>query len=238
MQVTGTAELGSYPAGPQRHTIRPARTPTPSPCNLYDDHVQEEPSVKPQNQELSHDQHRFLDSLSEVIRVQGPQSATVTEVVRVARASRRTFYASFDNLEDCFLQLLRRESTRTLGAVQKAIDPRARWQEQVDRALTAWGDAVSVSPEIRPSPLKGDAGRRLQKDILEDYVQLLVSMSRNTGMVCGGVSPLEEHEAIMLMGGIRELYWYALEQDMPMETVIRSARRFVTAALSPGERGS
>ncbi|MCK1804264.1 hypothetical protein MTQ12_14670 [Brevibacterium sp. R8603A2] len=63
-------------------------------------------------------------------------------------------------------------------------------------------------------------------------------MSRNTGMVCGGVSPLEEHEAIMLMGGIRELYWYALEQDVPMETVIRSARRFVTAALSPGERGS
>jgi AcrR family transcriptional regulator len=181
------------------------------------------------------DHQRFLDSLAEVIRTEGSQSATVAAVVRQARASRRTFYAAFDNLEDCFLQLVRRENTRVLTAVRAAIDPHAAWTEQIDQALTAWGTAASAALEIRLPPSSGQAGARLQKLVLEEYVQLLISISENEGMVADGVRPVHRHEAIILMGGIRELYRYAVEQDVPMEEVVASARSFMTAALRPAD---
>ncbi|WP_051297795.1 TetR/AcrR family transcriptional regulator [Brevibacterium album] len=179
------------------------------------------------------DHQRFLDSLAEVIRTHGPQSATVAAVVREARASRRTFYAVFENLEDCLLQLVRRENTRVLTAVASAIDPHAAWTEQIDQALTAWGTAASAALEIRLPRSSGPAGARLQKAVLEEYVQLLISISENPGMIAGGVRPVHRHEAIILMGGIRELYRYAVEQGVPMEEVVASARGFMTTALRP-----
>lgn len=80
---------------------------------------------------------RIMGALVEVVAERGFAGASVELVVARARVSRRTFYASFEGLEDCFGAVIDLGSERTLELVSGAFAGAECWQEGVRVALAS-----------------------------------------------------------------------------------------------------
>src|SRR3954468_9506215 len=93
--------------------------------------------VEPDAVAVAH-RRRLLDALDESIRSVGYANTTVADIVRRARASRRTFYQHFPDREAALVALLTDTNESTGRAVAPAVDPAEPWQAQIRQAITAW----------------------------------------------------------------------------------------------------
>src|SRR6202030_2478022 len=81
---------------------------------------------------------RLLEGMAAAIRETGYRDATVADVVRHARTSRRTFYEHFPSKQACFIDLLREANAAMVRQIAAAVDPGARWDAQARQAIEAW----------------------------------------------------------------------------------------------------
>lgn len=182
---------------------------------------------------------RLLDGLAAVIRAKGFRSASVADVVREARVSRSTFYEQFADLAEAYVALMRQENRRVVAATAAAVDPEADWHAQVEQAITAWSAASLQEPELVRSWIRelgalGEAGRDLQRELLQSFVELVhVLMDTDQVRAMGLVVP-SRHTLVVLLGGLRELLATAFEDGVPADEVARVATR-ATIALVESE---
>src|SRR4051794_1979085 len=55
-------------------------------------------------EQVAHNQHeRLIAGLAAVAAEKGYRAATITDITKAARVSRRVFYANFEGKEECFL---------------------------------------------------------------------------------------------------------------------------------------
>jgi AcrR family transcriptional regulator len=76
----------------------------------------------------------------------GYRTLTVTDIVQAAGVSKRTFYESFDNKDDCFLttyDLIVRHAAREVLASQRHDD---YWRKKLRAAFTAFAQEVAAQP--------------------------------------------------------------------------------------------
>ena len=73
-------------------------------------------------------------------------AATIADVVRHARVSKRTFYEHFADKEDCFVAAYRELSEQTMRAIAAAVDFGASWEEQMGAAVRAYLGALDSRP--------------------------------------------------------------------------------------------
>jgi AcrR family transcriptional regulator len=78
---------------------------------------------------------RVLAAMVDVVGEQGYKAASVEAVVKRARVSRRTFYALFDSIEDCFAAVLAEGLERTSAIMEKAFERESAWEDGVRAAL-------------------------------------------------------------------------------------------------------
>src|SRR5690242_4043853 len=86
---------------------------------------------------------RLLEGLARSLREKGLQRTQISDIVRNARTSRRTFYECFPDKESAFVELIRAASVAVLASVEAAIDPEAPWEEQVEVAIDAYLTALA-----------------------------------------------------------------------------------------------
>jgi AcrR family transcriptional regulator len=81
--------------------------------------------------------HRLLLAMQELVGEIGLAGATVGQVCKRSRVSRRTFYELFGDRDDCFLAALE----QALGQVEKRVLPawerQARWRDRIRAGLEA-----------------------------------------------------------------------------------------------------
>ena len=181
---------------------------------------------------------RLLDALEEGIAEDGYPRTTVADIVRRARTSRRTFYEHFDSREACFVALLTDANAEQVRQIAAAVDATAPWRSQVRQAVEAWissGESRSslMLSWIRDVPSLGDAARRLQRDAMENFIEMLRALGDSGEFRAAGVGPVSRQRIIMLLGGLRELTAITVEEGGRMSDITEEAVDASIALLSP-----
>lgn len=159
---------------------------------------------------------RLIAGLAASIRERGYRATTITDVVRHARTSRRSFYEQFEDRDACFLALFEALHGLLIEHVAGSVDPTAPWDAQVDQALGAYLDAIAAEPAltvsfVRELPGLGEVGSARQRAVLEEFARLLMRLVDTDAMRRSGVAPVSLEIAVMLVGGLRELLVYVVE---------------------------
>ena len=205
---------------------------------------------QPSEQYLDH-HGRLLEGMAAAVRERGLRGSTVADVVRIARVSRRTFYQHFDDLIDCYLELMRCSATQLLEAVREAIESGGTAEERIDRAVGRYLDLLEEDPALARSywleyHLTGERGRgsaRLRqrarrRALRPDSAQELRAAARRRASRCRRAA------LVMLAGGIRELEPAPVRARPPAargpggDRVDGAARRYGRPSRSsPGAQG-
>jgi AcrR family transcriptional regulator len=159
---------------------------------------------------------RLLAAMADSIRADGFQRTTVADVVARARTSRRTFYQHFEDREDCFLALFDVVTERVLDIIGEAATGEGPWAERVDRTLAAYLGVLVAEPGLARSYLQelpalpGGAARVRAGN--ERAARQLVRMAAEAGEHDPAVRPLPFEAALVVVGGLRELVVWALDE--------------------------
>ncbi len=186
---------------------------------------------------LSH-RERLLAAMAQSIEEKGYRETFVGDVVRLARTSRRSFYENFADREACFLELFDWATGDVMDRVAGAVSPEAPWEEQVDDALGAWLDALLERPGLwwsftRELPALGRQAAEHQHSAIVRFAQLLVTLveSGRQRQPQSAVRQLTIDEAIIIVGGLRELTITASEQERDVRELEPAAARVVRSIL-------
>src|SRR4051794_32508448 len=153
---------------------------------------------------------RLLAGLAESIAEKGLQRTQISDIVRNARTSRRTFYECFADKESCFVELVEASNAAILDEMRVAVDPAAAWDVQIDQAIDSYLEALSRNPSLtvtvsRELPTLGARGAQLLHESIERYAELIVALVAGARPPDGGRSSITVEEAVMLAGGVAEL---------------------------------
>jgi AcrR family transcriptional regulator len=181
---------------------------------------------------------RLLDALEESIAEDGYPGTTVADIVRRARTSRRTFYEHFDSREACFVALLTDANAEQVRQISAAVDPSAPWRSQVRQAIEAWISSGESRPAlmlswIRDVPSLGTAARRLQRDAMENFIEMVKALGGTDEFRAAGIGPVSRQRVIMLLGGLRELTAITVEEGGRMSDITEEAVDASIALLAP-----
>jgi AcrR family transcriptional regulator len=190
------------------------------------------------DEDKSNFRQRLLDALEDGIAEDGYPRTTVADIVRRARTSRRTFYEHFDSREACFVALLTDANAEQVRQISSAVDANAPWRSQVRQAIEAWiSSGESRSPLmlswIRDVPSLGDAARGLQRDAMENFIEMVRTLGNNAAFRAAGVGPFSRQRIIMLLGGLQELTAITVEEGGRMSDVTDEAVDASIALLAP-----
>jgi len=164
--------------------------------------------------ELPKHRSRVLEGMAHAVSQKGYADTTISDIVREASISRRTFYESFSSKAECLIALYESASRNSLKVLRDAIDPQHGWQTQVERALDAYLSSMAANPvlvrtlfiEILHLGAEGLTARRRVNLELAGFILTVVNgASRNAALSPG--------MAMAIVGGINELVLEYIEQD-------------------------
>jgi AcrR family transcriptional regulator len=180
---------------------------------------------------------RLLDALAASIVDVGYPNTTVSDIVRRARTSRRTFYQYFSDREACFVALCTDTNAAMIDDITAAVDPGAPWQTQVRQAIETWIKCAGSRPAlmvswIRDVPALGQAARALQREVMENFVDMVQRLCDTAEWRQAGIASVSRQRAVMLLGGLRELTAITLENGGQMSDITEEAVGASIALLS------
>jgi AcrR family transcriptional regulator len=184
---------------------------------------------------------RLLDGLAASIAERGYRDTTVSDIVRHARTSKRTFYGLFGTKEDCFIELLRANNEALVDRIRDAVDPEAPWQEQIRQAVDAYVAHIESRPAvtlswIRELPGLGVVAAPLHPMAMEHLTDMLVDLSSSPGFQRAGLPVVPRPLAVILLGGLRELTAVLVEDGRDVRGIVEPAVAASTAILGPPPR--
>ena len=185
-----------------------------------------------------------MAAMAQSIEEKGFRETVVGDVVRIARTSRRSFYENFADRDACFLALFDWATDEVMSGVAAAVSPESPWEQQVDHALGAWIDALVARPALwwsftRELSGLGREAAEHEHAAIRRFAELLVTLveSGRHSQPEAPVRSLSMDEAIIIVGGLRELTIAASEQGRDMRELRPVAARVVGAILGTPQSG-
>ena len=181
---------------------------------------------------------RLLDGLATSIGERGYRDTTVADIVRHAKTSKRTFYEQFASKAECLIELLRRNNENLIAGIRSSVDPEADWQAQIRQAATAYVDHIASRPAItlswiREAPALGAAAVPLHRLAMDHLTDMLVDLCDSPGFRRAGVSPISRPQALILLGGLRELTALFVEDGRDVRGILEPAVTAAAALFGP-----
>lgn len=202
--------------------------PTPLPM------MQASIATTPANQ-----QHRtrLLEGMAQAVANKGYADTTITDIVREASVSRRTFYEHFSTKAECLIALYEAASLAALHVLRDAIDSERDWQTQAEQAIAAYLGCLAQNPvlmrtlfvEILGLGWQGLAARRRVNQQIAQFMLNVI----NTENKVKGQGTLSPDMAIAAVGGINELILQYIEQDRisDLQDLAKPAMRLLRAVI-------
>lgn len=187
---------------------------------------------------------RLLEGMAASVRERGLSGSTVADVVRVARVSRRTFYQHFDDLIDCYLELMRLMGYRLLDEVRQAVESGGTTEERIERAVGRYVALLEEEPSLSRSyfleyHLTGERG---QGHAVSDAERASALFGRLAAELRPATAePLPPEAFVMLNGALREIVLHLFEHDRPPHEAAAAMAwmvRLVASADPPGPSAS
>ncbi|HSX92188.1 MAG TPA: TetR/AcrR family transcriptional regulator [Hydrogenophaga sp.] len=157
---------------------------------------------------------RLLQALAVVAAEKGLAAATVSDVVREAGVSKRTFYEHFSDKDACFLTLYRQASASALRTLRESVQPERPWQDQLETALHAYFAHLAAGPQLLRTLFVeihhlGESGAAVRREVmrtLAGFMRDTVNRDRDAPHA------LSEPMAMAAVGAITELVLDAIER--------------------------
>ena len=171
---------------------------------------------------------RLLNGLAQSINERGYRETTIADIVRHARTSKRTFYQEFSSKEECFIELLRTSNEEMIAQIVGAVDPEAFWQDQIRKAIDAYVDVIESRPAvmlswIRELPALGAVVRSVQRQGIEQFIEMMVGITSNPGFRRDNIPPASRQMSLILVGGLRELAALTVEDNRNVREIVDTA---------------
>lgn len=171
---------------------------------------------------------RLLEGLAASIAQRGYRETTVSDIVRHAKTSKRTFYAHFTGKDAALLELLEADNVAMIAGIRAAVDPAADWDVQVRQAVGAYVTAIETNPAltlawIREFPALGEAVRPVQRRGMRLFTDMLVDLTSSPGFRRAGMHTVSRQTALILLGGLRELTAHTLEDGEDIRGITDTA---------------
>jgi AcrR family transcriptional regulator len=124
---------------------------------------------------------RLLTALATVISRDGFNGAKIQDVVREAHVSLRTFYAEFDNKEECFLALYDHLGKQLDQLIIDAVSTDDPWHQRMQNGFQVYLNALALAPNLPDASLVelatlSDNARRVRQDALDRFIVLLIEL--------------------------------------------------------------
>jgi AcrR family transcriptional regulator len=182
------------------------------------------------------EQHaRLMEGLAASIREKGLAGTQVSDIVRHAHASRRTFYNHFEDKEACFVELMRTLADAFLEEVDRAIDREAPIATQIEQAIDTYLGLITGDPALVStfaSPALGERTVLAQREGFERYAELIVAVVEGDSARDPRVRPISIERAYMLVSGLHQTLVRALVRGEDLGPVSYEFKAVIKAALS------
>jgi AcrR family transcriptional regulator len=182
------------------------------------------------------EQHaRLMEGLAASIREKGLAGTQVSDIVRHAHASRRTFYNHFDDKEACFVELMTTLADAFLEEVDRAIDREAPIATQIEQAIDTYLALITGDPALVStfaSPALGERTVLAQREGFERYAELIVAVVEGDSARDPRVRPISIERAYMLVSGLHQTLVRALVRGEDLGPVSYEFKAVIKAALS------
>jgi AcrR family transcriptional regulator len=178
---------------------------------------------------------RLMEGLAASIREKGLAQTQVSDIVRHAHASRRTFYNHFEDKEACFVELMTTLADAFLAAVDRAIDREAPIATQIDQAVDTYLGLVTGEPALAAtfaSPALGERTVIAQREGTERYAELIVTVVESDSARDPSVAPISIERAYMLVSGLHQTLVRALVRGEDLGPVTFEFKAVIKAALA------
>jgi AcrR family transcriptional regulator len=178
---------------------------------------------------------RLVLGMVDAVAERGYAATTITDVVRHARVSRRTFYEHFADKESCFLAAYDAVSDGVLAGIAGAEAGARDWQGRILAGVRAYLDALAAEPAIaRVFTVEilsaGPAALARRRKVLRRFAAHIQDQVGAAIADGAPVVPLSDHEALAVVGAIHELVLDALEENRGAE--LPGLERDVAAVVS------
>jgi AcrR family transcriptional regulator len=190
-----------------------------------------------QSREAQH--ARLMEGLAASIREKGLARTQVTDIVRHARASRRTFYNHFADKEACFVELMNAMSDAFLEEVDRSIDREAPIATQIDQAIDTYLGLVTSDPGLTRTFASPSLGERIvmaQREGFERYAALIVSVVESDSARDPRVEPVSVERAYLLVSGLHHTLVRALVRGEELDRAsaeFKAVMKLVLSGRSP-----
>jgi AcrR family transcriptional regulator len=192
----------------------------------------------------------MLLGMAETIGKHGYRGATITEVVRFAKVSKRTFYEEFGDKESCFLELYEQTRDQLQTLISEQADPSdADWRSQIARGSRAYYTALTYQPLLTRAffieiATLSERATKVRRESFDTFAQTL------SGLIEAGRAahpeipsrPLTPIMAAAILGGMTDVMIGAIERgemaemlDDLVETSTDLIATIVTGQFPPGQ---
>lgn len=178
---------------------------------------------------------RLMLGLAAAIREKGLAQTQVTDIVRHARASRRTFYKHFEDKEACLVELMNSLSDAFLAEVDRAIDREAPIATQIDQAIDTYLGLITGDPGLSQAFASAASGERIvvaQREAFERYAALIVAVVASDSARDPRVEPISVERAYMLVSGLHHTLVRALVRGEAVDRASYEFKAVMKLALS------
>jgi AcrR family transcriptional regulator len=178
---------------------------------------------------------RLLEGLADSIREKGLAPTQLADIVRHARASRRTFYKHFPDKDSCFVELTSLVSAEVRERVLAAVDRDADWETQVEQAVDRYLGELAAEPALTltfASPSLGERVVRAQRDGIEQFAVLVQGLVSGDAFRDAGVPAISLERSYMLVSGLHLTVVRAVERGEPLERLAPELKAVVKAVLA------
>lgn len=184
---------------------------------------------------------RLFEGLAAAVAERGYGTATIADIVRHAKVSKRTFYEHFDDKEACFLAMYVMATDTILTAVAAAFEAKssASWQEQVDAAIDAYVTTLEANPALTWSCLveihaAGARALQRRREVHGAFAGMLRELVARTRKKHPELNPITAAMATALVGGINELLLVQVERGPQhrLSELRETASELISAVLT------
>jgi len=161
---------------------------------------------------------RLVEGLASAIEEKGYAHATISDIVRYAHVSKRTFYEHFEDKEACFLALFAAVSDRWLQVISEAASPDLPWQERIRAAADAYLTQLAQQPALTSTYLMeiraaGPDALALRRAVIQRFAEMIRALVYEERANDPELRPMSRTMAIAVVGGINELMHMAVEEQ-------------------------
>jgi AcrR family transcriptional regulator len=183
---------------------------------------------------------RLLEGMLAALAEKGYLELSVTDIVRQAKVSKRTFYEHFADKEACFLEAYAALSEELLGRVVRAAAGGENADQKLSRAIETYFATLSeqrwcLRAFLSEVHAAGPRALALRRKILQRFAQLLHSRVEEVRATEPEVRELSAEMATAIVGGIHELILFTLEQGRvdALAQVGSTTYQLIRAVLAP-----